>query len=302
MKACIIFGAFSLLVISCKKDRIQQDDYQDMESFYNDNEEEEQELTVDSTGSGSCYVTAKKGTRICITRDMLQDANGVEVPSYPFKLKVIELYSIKDMILRRQPSVASGGILQTTAEIKVRPFKNGSEVYLKPGRAYLMETANFSSTVTGMQSYYGFNNGGLDNWTNNISSFIPGFVDTLSSVYTSPAYYALTPATTGYVSAAQPHVSTAQYTTLTLTVQGTNTQNIQAFISFSGFKGVMRIFNLVSFPVPVGEQVTLMAFGKLQTNDFVMHQQSFAITPGMSLPLNMQVVSEATLLAALDGL
>lgn len=247
---------------ACKKDRVQQDDYQDMESFYTDNEEEEQEITVDSLSSGSCYVVAKKGTRICVTRDMLRDAAGNDIPSYPFQLKVIELYSIKDMILRRQPSVAGSAILETSAEIKVRPFKNGDEVFLKPGRKYFMETATLSSTSPGMTSYYGYVNSGLNDWTSTISTFIPGFVDTLSSVAVTPAYYALTPATSGYVSAAQLHTSSASNTQITFTSTGTNTQNIQIFISFSGYKSVMRVFNLVSYPIPVGETITFVAFAK----------------------------------------
>src|SRR4051812_13974621 len=105
-----------ILFFACKKDRIEQDNYESMDSFYNDNQEEEQELQVDS-GNGGCVI-AKKGTRICMSREELQDAGGTEVPSYPFKLKVIELYSIKDMILRRQPSTSGGSILETTAEIK----------------------------------------------------------------------------------------------------------------------------------------------------------------------------------------
>jgi hypothetical protein len=298
----IIFLGSLLIFTSCKKDRIQQDDYQDMESFYNDNEEDEQELTVDSTGSGSCFMVAAKGTRICVTRDMLQDLNGVEVPSYPFKLKVIELYSVKDMILRRQPSVANGGILKTSAEVRVRPFKDGSEVYLKPGRKYLMETATISPLLAGMVSYYGFDNGGYADWTSSLSAIVPGFVDTLSSVNNTSNTYFLTPAKTGYVSAASPYPAGSTLVPLTLTVPGTNTQNLQAYISFGSFKGVMRIFNLVSFPVPVGETVTLVVFGKKQTNEYVLHQQTLTIAPGMQIPLTMQVVSESALLAALAAL
>ena len=145
---------------ACKKDRVPQDDYQNMDSFYSDNQEEEQELQVDS-GSGDCFVTAKKGTRICISRDMLRDAGGNDIPSYPFQLKVIELYSIKDMILRKEPSVSGSEVLETSAEVRVRPFKDGNEAYLKDGRAYLMETDTLPVISNNMVCYYGFNNNGV---------------------------------------------------------------------------------------------------------------------------------------------
>ncbi len=298
-----VAGVAALLISlgACKKDRVPQDDYQNMDSFYNDNQEEEQELQVDS-GSGSCYVTAKKGTRICITRDELRTANDSDITSYPFQLKVIELYSIKDMILRRQPSVAADTILETSAEIKVRPFKDGNEVYLKSGRAYSLLTDTLLSTTSGMQAYYGYENSSMNEWTDNLSSIIPGFVDTLSSVAPVAGFYSITPATTGYVSAAQPHQSTAQYTHVTFSVTGTNTQNIQIFISFHNFKSVMKVENLISKPIPIGETVTLVAFAKKQTNDYVLDQQTFIVGFGQAITLNMQVVTEANLLTALGAL
>ncbi|CAN5371380.1 hypothetical protein BH11BAC1_BH11BAC1_29780 [soil metagenome] len=286
----------------CKKDRVPQDDYQSMDSFYNDNQEEEQELQVDSGSGGDCFVTAKKGTRICMQRDMISDAGGNEIASYPFQLKVIELYSIKDMILRKQPSTTGATILETSAEIKVRPFKDGNEAFLKQGRAYLMETDSFASLNTSLACYYGFDNGGVGDWTNMISTIIPGFVDTLSSVVATPAFYMLTPAKTGYVSAAKQHQSAAQFTPVTISVTGTNTQNIEIYLIFNNFKSVMKVTNLVSAPVPIGEVVTLVAFGKKQTNEYVLHKQTFAVAGGQQITLTMQVLSESNLLAALESL
>lgn len=297
----VIFIGFLISINACKKDRVPQDDYQSMDSFYNDNQEEEQELQVDS-GSGDCFVTAKKGTRICVTRDMLRDAGGNDIPSYPFQLKVIELYSIRDMILRKQPSVSGSTILETSAEIKVRPFKDGNEAYLKDGRAYMMETDTLPSINTNMVCFYGFDNGGVGDWTNTLSTIIPGFVDTLSSVVATPAYYILTPAKTGYVSAAKQHLSSSQKTPVTISVQGTNTQNIEIYLSFANIKSVMKVTNLVSAPVPIGETVTLVAFAKKQGDEFVLHKETFVVTAGQQITLNLQTSSEAAILSALESL
>jgi len=296
------FFTVLILCAACKKDRVQQDNYESMDSFYNDNQEEEQELQVDSGANGPACVTAKKGTVICISRDALQDAGGTEVPSYPFQVKVIELYSIKDMILRREPSTSGAAILETSAEIKVCPFKDGNEVYLKPGRKYVMLTDTFPSNVSNMISYYGIGTGIVGDWTNSISTFIPGFVDTLSSVYTNSGCYVLSPATTGYVSAAREYSSGSSYTPVTVSVAGNNTQNIEIYISFNNFKSVMKVTNLVSAPVPVGENVTLIAFGKRQNNEYVYHLQTFTVTNNQQIPLNMQVIGQSGIIAALETL
>lgn len=286
----VVIGIVSLSVIvfnSCKKDRVPQNDYQNMDSFYDDNKEAEQEYVIDTPGV--CPLTCLKGTRICVSNDMFMFADSSSI-TYPFILKVVELYSIKDMLLWRMPSIAGGNILETSAEIRVRTFKNGNELLLKPGKAYYMETANISVINNNMQVYFG----STGDWVHS--------TDTLSVVTDTLSYYRLFVGQMGFVSAARLHSSSSPNTTITLTVPGTNTQNIQAYLSFRGFKGLMRITNLASGSVPVGESVTLVAFGKKQTNDYVLHEQNFSITSNQQVPLSMQVVTSSALLSALAAL
>ena len=105
----------------------------------------------------------------------------------------------------------------------------------------------------------------------------------------------------GFVSAARIH-NASSTTTLTLSVNGTNTQNIQSYISFSNFKGLVRITNLSSGGIPVGEAVKFVAFARKQTNDYVLHEQSFTTTNNQQINLDMQVVTQSYLLSALAAL
>jgi hypothetical protein len=286
------FCCISLLVVlfnACKKDRVTQDDFQSMDSFYNDHKEEEQEYIIDTLGN--CPLICKKQTKLCASTDLLEFTNGSAV-YYPFTLKVVELYSIKDMLLWRAPATAAGNILETSAEIRVRAFKNSSELQLKPGKTYLMEMDTMQNLPSNMQVYYGYDSNNIIDWTN--SSI---------SAAANSYFYTLHPPQTGWVSSAKLHSSAAaQNTTITCTVPGTNTQNLEIYITFAGFKGLMKVTNLVSAPLPIGEQVTLTAFGKKQTNDFVLFQQTFTVTANQQVPLTMSVVSEANLLSALDAL
>ena len=97
-------------------------------------------------------------------------------------------------------------------------------------------------------------------------------------------------------------VSYTQYTPLPHSHPGTNTQNIQVYVSFANFKGVMRIENLTTTSLPLGERVTLIAFGQKQNTDFVMDQQTFTVSANQQIPLNMQVVTENDILNALAAL
>src|SRR5438045_1037722 len=105
----ISFGPV-LLFNACKKDRVPQDDYQNMDSFYDDNKEDEQVYQIDS--GGSCPLTCLHGTKICMGASMFSFADGTPI-TYPFILKVVELYSIKDMLLWKLPSVSGGNVLET---------------------------------------------------------------------------------------------------------------------------------------------------------------------------------------------
>ena len=286
-------SAAGLLIIlffsSCKKDRIQQDDYQSMDSFYDQYKEEEQEFIIDSTGS--CPIIAKKGTKICVTADMFMFTNGTGI-TYPFTLKVVELYSIKDMLLWRMPAVSGGSILETSAEIRVRAFKNNTELVLKSGRTYYMEMDTMTTLNSNMQPYYGSDNVGTADWA----------IEPLSTLSVNSYYYILNVGRMGWISSARLHSSASQNTTITFSATGTNTQNIQIFLSFVNFKGLLKVTNLASGSVPIGEQVTLVAMAKNQNNDYFLHKETFSIAANQLITLNLQTISEADLLAALDGL
>lgn len=286
----VLIAITSMLIgfMSCKKDRIVQDDYQDMDSFYNQHKEAEQEYVIDS--GGVCPLIAKKETKLCVSDDMFQLPNGTGI-TYPFTLKVVELYSIKDMLLWRAPSVASGSLLETSAEIRVRSFQNNVEAALKPAKTYGMEMDTMPVLNSSMQPYKGQASGNVINWS----------IDGLTTVSVNPYFYSLSVGTTGWMSAARLHPST-QTTTIAFSATGTNTQNIEIYLKFNSFKGLMKVTNLVSGSIPVGESVTLVAMAKNQNNDYVLHQQTFTVTAGQQITLNLQVISEASLLAALDAL
>ena len=297
VRALILMSAGAVFfTASCKKDRVPQDDYQSSDSFYDDNAEDEDTTTIDSTG-GPCDVVLPKGTHVCITAAALEFSDGSAV-TYPFQIVTAELYTVKDMILRRMPSVSSGNVLETGMEFRLRAFKNGSEVFLKPGATYSMTTAPLGSINLAMDVYYGVDNSGTNNWVNTISPT----VDAVTTITPGSNTYSLNVGQTGWVSPAGLFANTGGNTSLTLTVPGTNTQNIQTWVSFAGFKGVMKIDNLTTTTIPLGESVKMIAFGKKVDNNFYMDYQTFTTTANATLPLTMTQTTEAGVLSTLGGM
>lgn len=281
---------------SCKKDRVPQDDYQSTDEFYDDNAEDEDTTTIDSTG-GPCDVVLPKGTHVCIGAAALEFSDGSAV-TYPFQIVTAECYSIKDMILKRVPSTSGSNVLETAMEFRLRAFKNGTEVFLKTGATYSMTTAPIGTANASMDVYYGVDNNGSNNWVNTISTT----VDAVTTITPGTNTYSLTVGKTGWVSPAMLFANASGNTSLTLTVPGIGTGNIQTYLSFTGFKGVMKIENLTSSTVPLGQGVNMVAFGKKVDNNFYMDYQSFTTTANATIPLNMMQTTEAGVLGVLGGL
>ncbi len=297
LRSLVVVSAGAMLFsASCKKDRVPQDDYQSTDEFYDDNADDEDTTTIDSTG-GPCDIVLPKGTHVCIGAAQLEFPGGGAV-TYPFQIVTAECYSIKDMILKRVPSTSGGNVLETAMEFRLRAFKNGTEVFLKTGAAYSMTTAPIGTASANMDVYYGVDNSGSNNWVNSLSPAI----DAVTTITPGTNTYSLNVGQTGWVSPAMLFANAAGNTSLTLTVPGTGTGNIQTYLSFTGFKGVMKIENLASSTVPLGQPVNMVAFGKKVDNNFYMDYHSFTTTANAVMPLNMVQTTEAGVLGVLGGL
>lgn len=282
-----------LILASCSKDRVTQDNFQPMDAFYNKYKQEEQLFTITDTGSGPCIITGKLGTKIynvCDSSAFIRLSDSVAI-TYSYQLGLVELYSVKDMMLWPASSLAGGQLLQTAADVRVRIFNGADNYVLRSGRNYQI-TMNDSTAMNGLMSVYGGSESGTDiNWA----------PDLQSTLTTTPPQDSLTIFNLGFVSCARPYTSPSSGI-LTASVLGTNTQNIGIYVVFKNFKSVMKITNLISAPIPIGEPVTFIAFALNQNNEYLLDKRDLIFTGNINIPLSFSTVSEADLLAALDNL
>jgi len=140
--------------VSCSKDRIEPNEdlnsYESMDEYLDSKKQAEQEYEI--TEEGSEPLQGQQGTKIWIGKDLLMfpDSSDVE---WPFTIRLVELYTPKDMIYYQMPSVAGQNMLETEGEIRVRAFKvdqNGveQELLLKPGRVFAIEMPAIASEIT----------------------------------------------------------------------------------------------------------------------------------------------------------
>jgi hypothetical protein len=282
-------------------------DYASASSFYTANQQQVQTFTVDSPGTAP--IIGKMGTVLSGNASLFMfPGNPAQNVGYPFTLKLIEVYPIKDFILSNLPSVGAGLILQSQGEISIQAYKGSTLLVLRPGKKYPMVLDSNIAFNSGNSVYYGFPNTvssrNITDWTSNVNSLNPAInPDTLSKVWLFSKYCEMTIARMGWVSCAQSYAYPSPTTKITFTApsNSTNGQNIDVFLVFKNIHSMMQVYNLTSQAIPTGTNLTVVAIATDSNsgNSLVYYSQNITVTAGMTVALNPTNISSANLLAAL---
>jgi hypothetical protein len=296
----------SVLFPACKKDRLQSQKttvapgYTAPSAFYNKYQQPEQTFQVDTPGTAP--IIGQMGTKLYPSANIFMYPNGQAV-TYPFTVKLVEIYPVKDMILSNMPTIAGGKILESKGEIRARAFKGTTELVLRPGYKFSMESGTEATMLTGMSVFYGFPGSSYTDWTGSVTTLDPSInPDNLSSVTNSTSTYLINIARMGWISCARLYSNPATTSAITFTATGNTPQNISVFLVFNNSASVMQAYNLQSGQIPIGTNVTMIAIAYDQNNALVYDKQSLTVTAGMSVQLNPVVTSESALLSVLSAL
>ena len=279
------------LLSSCKKDRVTDPSYESMDEFYNEHKVEEQEFIINSEDSAG-HITGNQGTEIYVTKRLFQYTNRPDEVTFPYKIKLVELYEYDDIIFWQMPTPHADGALNHGGEIRVRAFKDDEELMLKPGLFY---SANFSSTATesDMSVFHG-------TAPNDVFSHWTKASDGSDVVVTNGKYWVNT-YQMGWVSPAKNNPGSGK-TDIAFSVNGSGGENIDLVLAFKNFHGVITGRNLVIKDAPLGEVATLYCMAKDSKGKFRRYKSEITISAGMNIQLQMEEVDESTLLAELDNL
>lgn len=290
----------SVFYYSCSKDRIQDrqlNSYNSPNTYLDSKKQQEQEFTIDTSGSGP--IIGNQGTKIWGGKECLMFPNGDSV-AWPFTIKLVELYKPKDMIYYQMPTVASSGILKTDGEIRLRAFKNGTELLLKPNPCMAQIEMPNAAPQPNMRVFYGFVTNGLPDWTDNPASL--GVTTTLNPVFsTTPYGYAASIARLGWINCGLQAGSTSN-STLSFTSTVDDLTNVAIFIYFPSTKTVMQVHNLSSAQIPNGSAVKIIAIAVNGSGELYSFYQTQTVNTSASVDVTMSSTSDTALTALLDGL
>ena len=289
----VLFSA--LFYWGCKKDRIQEktlNSYDSPDSYLDSKKPAEQTFEIDSTGTGP--VVGNQGTKIWgtdIHTCFMYVADTTPV-YYPYTLKLVEVYTPKDMIYSRMPTVSSGRILQTGGEIRLRAFKDSKELALKStGNCGIPIEMKNPAPVSGMKVYYGFTNGaGHPDWEESAGTF------TVDPQY---GYQGITQKF-GWINC-DSRADSASSVTVSLTSSVDELTNIRFFIYIPKTKTVMEVYDTVSENIPTGSDVKIIGIA-MQGSNFFSFYEARNLSSSATIDVEMKATSEPQLTQLLDGL
>ena len=301
------FALFSLFIVvvsvinySCSKDRIEEqkslNTYNSPNTYLDSKKQAEQEFTIDSTGSGP--IIGNQGTTIWIGRDCLMFPNGDTV-AFPYTVKLVELYKPKDMIYYQMPTVASDTILETDGEIRLRAFKNGTELLLKSGCSVQIKMPN-TAPKNYMRVFYGVNTTNYVDWTDDllslgVSTTVNPVFSTVTDGYTAPI------AKLGWINCGYKRGSNNNHT-LSFTSTVDDLTNVAIFAYFPTTKTVMQVYNLTSGSIPDGSNVKIVAIAVNSSGQLYSFNQNLTVNASSAISVTMSATTDAALTALLDGL
>lgn len=307
----ITLGFLLILLSNCSKDRIEPKDEpllnqyssNNLNDFYNTYKQPEQEFEITQDGNGP--IIGNQGTKIWAPKSifMKQDSSDID---YPYTIKLIELYKPKDMILYNMPTISAGNILVTDGEIRVRAFKDGQELLLKPYHTY---TAFMPSTSPSsqMQIFYGKNAGSYTDWTSNLSAVnsTPN-LDSIASITvvsdSTQNGYMLNIPQMNWINCDYFYGSSEPLTSISFMSETDELTNIDKFIYFDQIHSVMQVYGNTSGLIPIGTSAKIICFAKNSSGIMYWYKQDVIVSNNLVINVVMTETSDTDLLNYLAGL
>ncbi len=279
-----------LLFVNCSKDRVDPEDliaYESINDYFDLKKQPEQEYLIYDTGT--CPLTCQQGTEICIGRGLIELSNGDTI-SAPFTLKVVELYSAKDMIYYQLPSVSNGEIMETHGELRVKACKDGTPLQLKSGATVQLDFPN-NNPQPGKTTFYGVENATFVDWTTTPTTAC----DTTSSGYQTNIQEL------GWVNCGALAGGTPNFK-LTFSSLVDNLENVGIFVYIPATNTVIQAYDQETGSIPSGTSLKVIAIAIDASGQLYSYAQALTLSADTDIDVTLVSISETALDAQLDAL
>lgn len=291
--------AMTLLFSSCSRDRIERDlnTYESPNAYLDSKKQDEQVFVIDSAGDGP--IIGNQGTAIWGSIDCLQLPGGGSV-TYPFLVKLVELYTPKDMIYYRMPTVSAGMPLETAGEIRLRAEKDGQELSLTQPCAFKVSMPNAAPQLNYMNVYYGNENGDVVDWTTDLGVW--GITQTQNPVFDVDTIgYTAFIEKLGWINADRSVATSGTYT-ITFDSDEDDLTNVIFFAYLPDTKTVLQSTDGVISGIPAGAYAKIVAIAVNASGNLFHFHQELTVNGNSTVMVIMTEISDPDLTTLLDSL
>ena len=291
--------ATTLLFSSCSRDRIERDlnAYESPNAYLDLKKQDEQVFVIDTAGEGP--IIGNQGTTIWGSIDCLQLPGGAGV-DYPFIVKLVELYTPKDMIYYRMPTVAAGMPLETAGEVRLRAEKDGQELSLSQPCAFKVSMPNASPALNYMNVYYGNENGDVVDWTTDLGVW--GITQTQNSVFDVDTIgYTAFIEKLGWINADRSVATSGTYS-ITFDSEEDDLSNVLFFAYLPDTKTLLQSNEGVISGIPAGASAKIVAIAVNTSGDLFHFNQELTVNGNLTVMVIMTEISDPDLTTLLDSL
>jgi hypothetical protein len=244
-------------------------------------------------------ITTKKGTKIWVyDYDFLTSGN--KIPQYPIDLEIIELYTLKDIILYEKPTTSYDRILTTAGAIYWNVLKDG-EILSKVGNSsYLSIPAQ--KTDAEMWLFYG-NYDGREAFTWTPADTIRQ-ANTIERpiIFANKAAYEIFPDRLGWINCDKFYEYNGEKTTIKFTSEYPNLDAIKIFIVFPNINSVIQVWDGESLQCPVGETAKIIAIAETKENEVYAFFKDITVEANHKIEIKLEKTTEQEVLSALERL
>jgi hypothetical protein len=289
----------TVLFSSCSRDRIERDlnTYESPNAYLDSKKQDEQVFVIDTAGEGP--IIGNQGTTIWGSIDCLQLPGGGAV-TYPFLVKLVELYTPKDMIYYRMPTVAAGMPLETAGEIRLRAEKDGQELSLSQPCAFKVSMPNASPALNYMNVYYGNENGDLVDWTTDLGLW--GITQSQNPVFDVDTIgYTAFIEKLGWINADRSVTTSGTYS-ITFDSEEDDLSNVIFFAYLPDTKTVLQSSGGIISGIPSGAFAKLVAIAVNTSGDLFHFHQDLTVNGNSTVMVVMTGISDPELTTLLDSL
>ena len=290
-----------LVIASCSKERIelkpQLNSYSSPNAYLDAKKQDEQEFIIDGTGGP---IVGNQGTTIWGGKNCVRLPNGDTI-DYPFTLKLVELYTPADMIYYQMPTVSASRILATDGEVRIRTFKNSTELNLLPGCAGFMVSMPNDAPVPGSRKkFYGYNAGSIVDFTDDLSSL--GVTSSQNSFWgVDTIGYNSIIERFGWINCAQL-AGTTSGSTLSFASNVDDLTNVAIFAYLPATKTVMQSYNQSMGIIPNGSDVKVIAIAVDASGNLFSYYQQLNVNASQTIQVTMSQTTDAQLTALMNAL